>query len=303
VTSNPPLPTLPSLPLSISIVSCNEEENLQRCLESAADLASEIIVVDSGSQDSTKEIAQSFGAKVIEQEWLGFRDQKNFALDQCSQPWILALDCDEALSPELKQSVINFFAQNLNARYDSASCNRLVWFLGRWIKHGDWYPDTKTRLFKREQSRWGGSIEHDKIEVQSNKETLQLSGDLLHFSFKEMGCFVEKINRYADAFLERKKDARETWSLWDNITRPPWRFFRAYIMRRGFLDGFPGLWIATATAFQCFVRYSVTFQEENSNKCPSCSIAQAKDTKQLKEKPQKAPLTNGANTSTPIQSP
>lgn len=263
----------PPLPLSISIVSCNEEQNLERCLSSTRGLAAEIIVIDSGSEDRTVEVACAHGATVIEQEWLGFRDQKNFALEQCTQPWVLALDSDEALSSELRQSIEDFFSKGLHEKHESAACNRMVWFLGRWIKHGDWYPDRKTRLFKRELARWGGSIEHDKIEMQNDQPPLILNGDLLHFSFENMAGYISKINRYADAFLQRKREAGKKWCLISNLTRPPWKFFRAYIMRRGFLDGYPGLWIALATAFQGFIRHSVAYEDRCAKKCPREAIA------------------------------
>lgn len=254
------------LPLSISIISCNEESNISRCLKSAADLAGEIVVVDSGSKDRTKEIAESYGARVSHQDWLGHRDQKNIALGLCTQPWVLALDCDEELSPELRQSIIDFFGKGRSNTFDGAECNRKVWFLGRWITHGDWYPDRKLRLFKREKARWGGSPEHDYIELQG--PTLRLDGDLHHFSFPSMNRYIEKINVFADVFLERQKSAGKRWSLLTTITRPLWRFFRAYILRRGFMDGFPGLWIATATAFSAFIRYSRKYEDEVKSGSP-----------------------------------
>lgn len=254
------------LPLSISIISCNEESNIARCLKSAADLAGEIVVVDSGSKDRTKEIAESYGARVSHQDWLGHRDQKNIALGLCAQPWVLALDCDEELSPELRQSIIDFFGKGRSNTFDGAECNRKVWFLGRWITHGDWYPDRKLRLFKREKARWGGSPEHDYIELQG--PTLRLDGDLHHFSFPSMNRYIEKINVFADVFLERQKSAGKRWSLLTTITRPLWRFFRAYVLRRGFMDGFPGLWIATATAFSAFVRYSRKYEDEVKSGSP-----------------------------------
>ena len=137
---------------------------------------------------------------------------------------------------------------------------RKVWFLGRWITHGDWYPDRKLRLFRREKARWGGSPEHDRIELEG--ETLVLDGDLHHFSFRDMSHYISKINGFADVFLERQRAAGERWSLAATVFRPWWRFFRAYVLRRGFLDGFAGFWIAVATAFFAFVRYSRKYEDE-----------------------------------------
>lgn len=247
-------------PLSIAIISFNEEANIARCLQSAEGLASEIVVVDSGSKDGTCGIAAGFGAKVRHQDWLGHRDQKNVALKLCTQPWVLALDCDEELSPELRRSVSGFFENGQSSKFDGATCNRKVWFLGRWITHGDWYPDRKLRLFKREKSCWGGSPEHDYIELEG--PTTHLDGDLHHYSFPTINRYIDKINVFADVFLQRQKAGGHRWSVLPNIVRPLWRFFRAYILRRGFMDGFPGLWIATATAFSAFVRYSRKYEDE-----------------------------------------
>lgn len=249
-----------SFPLSISIIACNEEANIARCLKSAAGLAQEVIVVDSGSTDRTLEIVEGYGAKVTHQDWLGHRDQKNVALGLCTQPWVLALDCDEELSPELYQSIEQFFRSGQAERFDGAACNRKVWFLGRWILHGDWYPDRKLRLFCREKAKWGGSPEHDYIELEGPVTRLQ--GDLHHYSFPSMRRYVEKINTFSDVFLARQKTEGKQWSLWATVTRPLWRFFRAYVLRRGFLDGFPGLWIAVSTAYFAFVRYSRKFEDE-----------------------------------------
>ena len=254
------------LPLSISIIACNEEANIARCLRSAAGLAEEIIVVDSGSKDRTREIAAEHGAQVVHQDWLGHRDQKNVALKLCTRPWVLALDCDEELSPELRASIEAFFRDGSSERYDGAEWNRKVWFMGRWITHGDWYPDRKLRLFKREQAKWGGSPEHDYIELDGS--STRLAGDLHHFSFPSINRYIEKINVFSDVFLQRQKAENRSWSLLTNIFRPWWRFFRAYILRRGFMDGFPGLWIATATAFSAFVRYSRKYEDERQKQPP-----------------------------------
>lgn len=249
------------LPLSLSIIARDEEANLRRCLQSAADLAREIVVVDSGSRDRTLEIAREFGARTQHQDWLGHRDQKNVALDLCTQPWVLALDCDEELSTELRASLIAFFESGEAERFAGAEMARKVFFLGRWITHGDWYPDRKLRLFRRDLARWGGSPEHDKIELREGA-VKRLAGDLHHYSFRDMRHYISKINGFADVFLERQRDAGVRWSLAANLFRPWWRFFRAYVLRRGFLDGFPGLWIAVATAFFAFVRYSRKYEDE-----------------------------------------
>lgn len=249
------------LPLSVTIISYNEELTIARCLQSLADLAQEIIVVDSGSTDHTVAIAKKFGARVKHQEWLGFQHQKNKALEYCTQPWVLALDCDEEISKELKESLRNFFTDGSSQRFTGAEFNRKVFFLGKWITHGDWYPDRKLRLFRRDSATWTQPI-HETITLIGRKT--KLSGDLLHYSFPTINSYIDKINLFSDEFI--KKNPYKSWSLFTNIVRPLWRFFRAYVLRCGFLDGFPGLWIALATAFSVFVRYSRNYESSvNTN--------------------------------------
>ncbi|MBX7210891.1 MAG: glycosyltransferase family 2 protein [Verrucomicrobiaceae bacterium] len=247
-------------PLSIAITALNEEANLARCLKSAAGLAAEIVVVDSGSTDRTLDIAREFGARAVHQDWLGHSRQKQVALDHCTQEWVLVLDCDEELSPQLRASVTAFLEGSLAKEHDGAWCSRKVWFLGRWITHGDWYPDRKLRLVRRAKARMSGDDAHDAVEVSG--ATTLLAGDLHHYSFPSINRYIEKINGFADLFLQKQKAAGVRWSLTANVARPAWRFFRAYVLRRGFLDGFPGLWIAVATAFFAFVRYSRKYEDE-----------------------------------------
>ncbi len=245
--------------MSIFVVTKNEAENIRVCLGSVEGLAAEIIVVDSGSTDGTPEIAGGFGARVIHQKWLGFRDQKAFALERCSQPWVLSLDSDEAVSPEMRQSILHFF-DGMQERLNGVSFNRKVRFLGRWITHGDWYPDRKLRLFRRDCGRLIGDATHDAFGVDGS--VCFLPGDILHNSYPDIRSYIDKINRYADGHLAASIEQKKKWSVLENLLRPFWRFFRAYIIRRGFMDGFPGLWIAVATAFAAFVRYSRLYEHE-----------------------------------------
>ena len=256
---------MPRLPLSLSIVSFNEETNLRRCLDSAAELAEEIIVVDSGSTDRTLEVAKEFGAIIQHQKWLGHRDQKGVALGLCTKPWVLVLDCDEVVSPALRAEIVRFFENGDCDRYDGAWMNRLTWFLGRWIRHGDWYPDRKLRLLRREKARPGGEPEHDRFDLIGDGPTRRLAGDLLHYSFRDVGHYLAKQVQFSDDFLARERSKGRGFSLFKVLARPSWRFFRAYILRLGILDGFPGLWIAGATAFFNFVRYSRTYEDKSKS--------------------------------------
>jgi glycosyltransferase involved in cell wall biosynthesis len=251
------------LPLSIFVVTKNEAENIRVCLGSVEGLATEIIVVDSGSTDGTPEIAGGFGAKVIHQDWLGFRDQKAFALERCTQTWVLSLDSDEAVSSEMRQSILRFLG-GMDQRMDGVIFNRKVRFLGRWITHGDWYPDRKLRLFRRDRGRLIGDATHDAFGVDGN--VCVMPGDILHNSYPDIRSYIDKINRYADGHLAASIELGKKWSIVENLMRPFWRFFRAYVLRRGFMDGFPGLWIAVATAFAAFVRYSRLYERQRVQK-------------------------------------
>ena len=250
-------------PLSIAIISKNEQANLRRCLASTAGLAQETVIVDSGSTDATAAVAAEYGARFIHQDWLGFAAQKNLCNSLCTQPWILALDCDEELSPELQQALRAFFDGPDCQRYEAAWMARRVWFLGRWIRHGDWYPDKNVRLFLKAKGSWQGhdnSQVHERLVVAGPHTTL--AGDLYHYSFASMGHYLEKHLVYTDVFAGHEKAKGRGWSLLHTLFRPWWRFFRAYFLKRGFLDGFPGFWIAVATAFFTFMRYSRAYELE-----------------------------------------
>lgn len=261
MASTPHVSSALPLPLSIAIISKNEETNLRRCLSSVKDLPAEIVIVDSGSTDGTEAVAKEFGVHFISQNWLGFTDQKNFCNGHCTQPWILALDCDEELSPELRASIERFFSDGSDKKFNGAWMARRVWFMGRWICHGDWYPDKKLRLFKRDLGKWQGhasSQVHERLVVEG--QTMTLEGDLYHYSFRDIRHYLVKHVDYSDVFVAHEESSGRQWSLVDAIFRPWWRFVRAYFLRRGFLDGFPGFWIAIATAFFTFIRHGRKFE-------------------------------------------
>jgi glycosyltransferase involved in cell wall biosynthesis len=209
--------------------------------------------------DETVAVAERLGARVVEHAWEGYRDQKIFALAQVNQPWVLALDADEEVSEEMAHA-IRRFVHEASLSVAGAAFRRKVWFMGRWITHGDWYPDWSLRLFRRGLGRWSGSPEHDKIELQG--ETLRLPVDLHHYSFPSINAHTLKIPIFAEYFLKRQLAEGRRWSSIQTVSRAAWRFFRAYFLRLGFLDGFPGLYIAVATAFSTFCRYSQLFEHE-----------------------------------------
>lgn len=250
------------LPLSVVIVARNEAANLPRCLAAVQGWTAEIVVALNNTTDESAAIARQHGAVVHELPWQGYRDTKNAALALAAQPWALCLDADEEVSLELRNALVTFFADGSTERFAGARFPRKVWFIDRWITHGDWYPDLSLRLINRAKSRWGGdAFVHEKMECDGPVATLR--GDLHHFSFPSLASHVAKINPFADLFVRQQQERGRKFSLSAAVLRPAWRFFRAYVLKLGFLDGYPGLYIAWATAFGAFVRYSRLFEAEN----------------------------------------
>uniref|UniRef100_UPI00404ABD78 glycosyltransferase family 2 protein n=1 Tax=Cephaloticoccus sp. TaxID=1985742 RepID=UPI00404ABD78 len=250
------------LPISVVIVARNEALTLPRCLQSVQGWVTEIVVVLNATTDDSERIATEHGAKVQHTEWRGFRDTKNEALGLATQPWALCLDADEEVSTQLRESITDFFARGHDQRNVGAKFPRKVWFIDRWITHGDWYPDHSLRLIKRDASRWGGDqFVHERMECDGPVATLP--GDLHHYSFPTLASHVAKINPFADLFVAQQQAKGKRFSALAAVLRPAWRFFRAYVMRLGFLDGYPGFYIAWATAFGAFVRYSRLYEAEN----------------------------------------
>ncbi len=248
------------LPLSVSIIAKNEEENLKRCLGSLRGISSEVLLVYNDCSDGTVRVAENFGVICLEQPWLGYRNQKNFALSKCTNDWVLCLDADEHLTEELHSKIYEFLNSTLVSKYNGASFNRCSYFMGKWIRHGDWYPDRKTRLVKRAYSDWKGGALHEYLDVAG--ETLTLKGDLLHNSYGSVCDFPVKALKYAEIFVMNEKRMGRKIKKSDIWTRPLWRFFRSYFLRFGFLDGVAGFFISLSTAYETMIRYGLLSEEE-----------------------------------------
>jgi len=249
-------------PLSVVIVARNEAHNLPRCLASVQGWVAEIIVVLNATTDESENIARGFGATMHHTEWRGYRDTKNWANARATHPWALCLDADEEVSPALRTAITAFLARPDRDAFAGVRFPRKVWFIDRWIRHGDWYPDLSLRLIRRAAARWGGdAFVHEKMVCDGPVATL--TGDLHHFSFPTLASHVAKINPFADLFLQQQQAKGGKFSLFAAIFRPGWRFFRAYFIKLGFLDGYPGFYIAWATAFGAFVRYSRLYEQEH----------------------------------------
>jgi hypothetical protein len=238
------------LPLSVAIITLNEECNLARCLESVRELATEIVVVDSGSTDRTGEIARQFGVQFETHPWAGHVAQKNVVLRRCQRPWVLCLDADEALSPELADSIRQTFTAG-EPKANGFWVNRRTFYLGRWIRHA-WYPEWRLRLVRREKAEWSGLDPHDKLEVTG--PTGRLTGDLLHYSFRDLQDHLQRTIQYAQITAESQ--ARQGRSFrWQALVFSPWyAFFKRLVLKQGWRDGWRGWVIAFASLLSSFAK-------------------------------------------------
>ncbi|MBQ0735759.1 glycosyltransferase family 2 protein [Aquimarina celericrescens] len=238
--------------LSGVIITYNEERKIETCLTSLKDVVDEIVVVDSFSTDKTEEICGKFGVKFIKQKFLGYKEQKNFAITQASYSHIISLDGDEALSPELQKSLIKLKS---NWVYDGYYMNRYNNFCGQWIKHSDWYPDKKLRAFVKGKGEWKGINPHDSYKLYNPKNVGKIKGDILHWNYPSYSAYNKQIEKFstisAQSYLELGKKA----TLWKIFFNPTWAFFKAYFLRLGFLDGLNGFVICAQTANLTFLKY------------------------------------------------
>ena len=264
---------LKQLPISVCIIAGNEALRIRRALESVAGWTAEIIVViNDDVSDGTDKIATEFGAKVFREPWKGHIAQKNSAAQKAGSDWILGLDADEAVSPELRDEVQKLFSgpQELQP-FVAFSFPRLCWYCGRWIRHGDWYPDRQIRLWRRGAAEWGGVDPHDKLIVQGRVGRLR--SDLRHFSNESINRHLQKIIPFSDEFVRQRVATGQKAGVFDLAIRPVWRFLRAYFFRRGFLDGWPGYYIAWLNAFSTVTRYSKLREVDLNRASPAMKVS------------------------------
>ncbi|QFY43953.1 glycosyltransferase family 2 protein [Candidatus Methylospira mobilis] len=238
--------------LSAILITKNEGHNLNDCLASLADIADEIIIVDSNSNDDTLAIAQRYGAIVSQPEdWPGFGTQKNRALDLATSEWVLSLDADERLTPELRIEIRHALAYaNENTCF---AIPRLSWYCGRYMKHSGWYPDYVARLFKRGTARFSDHLVHERLIAQGKAGKLRNA--LLHECFHTVEEVLDKINRYSSAGAEQRYQQGHRSSLTKAVFHGLWTFFRTYFIKAGFLDGREGFILAVSNAEGVYYRY------------------------------------------------
>ena len=244
---------MPAIPnLSVVIITYNEAHNIARCLDSVKDLASEILVVDSGSLDGTQDICRSLGAIVIEQDFLGYIEQKNFATSKASNDWVLSLDADEALTPELVNGIRAVFP---SPAADGYTMNRLTNYCGTWVRHSGWYPDTKLRLYHRTKGQWTGINPHDRFRLNLGNTMHHLPGDILHYSYNNLSDHLKQIDRFSTIGAIAMHNQGKTSSIPKIIYKPIARFLRHFVFKAGFRDGLVGYTIARNSAHAVFLKY------------------------------------------------
>ncbi len=239
--------------ISFALITRDEEANLPRCLKSCADLADEIVVLDSGSTDRTEPIAREFGARWLHQDWLGYVGQKNKLLSLVAHAWVFSLDADEELSPALRDEVRALKSAEPTAEVGGFSMPRCVFYEGRWIRHGDWYPDRLTRLFRRDRAHFAGGKVHERLEITGR--IVPLRGDLHHYSFRDAADHRDRARLYARLWAESQHEAGRSAGLLAPGFHAAFRWLRGYVLRDGFLDGGPGWRIAALNAHEVFWKY------------------------------------------------
>jgi glycosyltransferase involved in cell wall biosynthesis len=239
------------LPLSVAIISFNEESNIKATIDAVREIASEIIVVDSHSTDKTAEIAEKLGAKVYAEDWKGHMAQKNSALAKCTMPWVLGLDCDEVVDEELKKSIIRAVS---NPVADGYMVNRKTFYMGKFLNHS-WQPDWKLRLVRREsEPSWGGYDPHDVLSVKGTVEKIS-DGYLLHYSYKDIFDHYQRLVKYAKVTAESYHKNGRKFSYSALFAKPVFAFVKKYFIKRGFLDGFAGFAVAASSLIYVYLKY------------------------------------------------
>jgi glycosyltransferase involved in cell wall biosynthesis len=246
--------------VSAVIIVYNEEKNLRECLETVQ-WADEIVVVDSHSPDRTVEIARQFTKKIFQKEYKGHIDKKRFAVAKATHDWVFSIDADERVTPELQEAIRGVLAQGGRevVGYDMP---RMTRHLNRWILHGEWYPDRVTRLFRRSRMRYEGTEPHDRVILEGKRG--HLNGMLLHYNYRDFAHQIQTVQAYSDVaaralFVEGRRAGFRNL-----VLRPPFKFLKCYILKRGFLDGWPGFIIAATSAFYVLAKYVKLYEMQRS---------------------------------------
>jgi glycosyltransferase involved in cell wall biosynthesis len=244
--------------VSVTIITKDEEADLGAAIASVA-WADEILVVDSRSTDRTVEIARAANARVIVRDWPGYIEQKNFAAAQASHDWILSVDADERVTPELAAEIRRTLQNPLTPAYQVP---RLTWHLGRWIRATDWYPDYQTRLYDRRAAHWSGRYVHEAVVV--NGALGRLGGELQHFAYRDIADHLETIDRYTTYAARQMHEAGSRAAVWQLLLQGPLAFLRNYVAKGGFRLGAVGIIISTMNGYYVFLKFAKLWQLQHA---------------------------------------
>jgi len=248
--------------ISACVICYNEERKIERCLKSLA-WCDEIVVMDSFSADRTPEICRRHTDRFYQNEWLGFIAQRNLVRDLARHPWMLFLDSDEEVSPALREEILDEFTRGVG-NHVGYEFPRQVFYAGRWIRHGEWYPDIKLRLFKRAHGRSEGVEPHDRIVVTGPVK--RLKNPIWHYTYDDLSDHVATINRFSTISARQKFVADNRFRWGDLLFRPPLHFIKGYVLRAGFLDGTRGFLIALMNAYGAFLKYAKLWELERQQR-------------------------------------
>ncbi len=239
--------------ISACIISYNEEQKIEACLQSLQGVADEIVVVDSLSTDKTLGIVARYTDKVVHQRFLGHVEQKNLAVSHAGNDWILSLDCDERLTPQLREAILAIKEQlDERCAYRMA---RKTFYVYRWLNHC-WYPDRKVRLFNRRHARWGGTNPHDRVVSNEGVRIVDLQGDMEHYSFNSISEHLRTIDNFTEIGAREIIAKGKRVGLFAPLTHGLWTFLRLYLFKSGFRDGLAGFVVAVLSFVHAFVKYA-----------------------------------------------
>jgi len=235
----------------VAIITKDEERNIRDCLKSVK-WADEVVVVDNGSTDDTLKICREYGAQVYAEEWKGYSGQKNSAIGKARNEWVLSLDADERVTPDLREEIAG--ALDGNPSVDGYFIARKNFFLGRWIKHCGWYPDFNLRLFRKSRGRFAERTVHEKVEVRGR--TANLRNPLMHETYRSFSEFFQRMDRYSTLAAREMHQEGRRYRFYDVFFRPPFTFLQMYILRAGFLEGYSGFLLSSLYSFYTFAKYT-----------------------------------------------
>ncbi len=244
-------------PVSATLITFNEEANIRAALESVR-WCRDIVVVDSGSSDDTVRICRGYTDKVFHRDWTGYVDQKSFAVERAGHDWIFSLDADERTSPELRAEILDRL-QN-EPQEAGYRIPRVTWFMGRWIRHGDWYPDYQLRLFDRRRGGWQGGRVHESVRVGGPVGLLK--GEIQHFTYRTLSDYLRRLESYSTLAAADYEQRGKRSGPFRMLGDPFATFLKAYLLRRGFLDGVPGLMVAFMGAISVYFKYAKLYERQ-----------------------------------------